>query len=124
MKLKTYNHHNSTKLLILLSGLANSFSPKFPIKLIHFPFLLPFFLGEPFHLDQHWYYGQRLDTGTKPWTNPKAVAAFLTIFFTFYCLCFSPYPRYWFPIMAEQKPPRDCDIGKVKPHYTFERIED
>ena len=96
----------------------------FSNKTYQIPLFLPFFLGEPFHLDQHWFYAQRLDTGTKPWTNPKAIAAFLTIFFTFYCLCTSPYPRYWFPIMAEQKPPRDCDLGKVKPHYTFERIED
>ena len=83
-----------------------------------------FLIGEPLYVDQHWFYGQRLDTGTKVYTLPKAVLAFLAIFGSFFLICISPYPRYWFPIMAEQRPPRDCDLGKVKPHYTFERIED
>ena len=81
--------------------------------------------GEPFHANQLHFIGQRNDTGVKPWSVPKSIAAFFACTFTMWAIMFLG-PNYEFPICEQQIPPRDeSSLHKYGPppgtkHYLFE----
>ena len=62
--------------------------------------------GEPFHANQHHFTDQRNDTGVKPWTIPKSMAAFVGLMFLQGCILFAT-PHYHLPVSAAQVPARD-----------------